>query len=251
MDEKILSKLKKLLALAESDNVHEAAAAAARAQELMAKYQIDTACLDASAPAGAPAILVENDYLEPAKRNNARKELWKGSIAAALAKANGCQSYWEGANLRVIGTRASAETVRYLYAYLVREVDRLAAQNKGNGRAWINSFRIGAAHEISGAIRDGRQQAIEAAQSEAMARMKADPVNHGSALALVTKGISRLQDEARKVSEFTQQNLRLKPGRSAKASSGDGYYRGREAGATVKVGSGPGLGRGTAGTLRQ
>lgn len=249
MDEKVIAKLKKLWALAESSNVNEAANAAQAAQRIMTEHQIDMAMLDTSGPVEAP-IKVENDFLEPPKPHRARKSPWKGSIAAALSSANGCQCYWFGANLRIIGTKASAETVRYLYAYLTREVDRLAERNKGAGRAWLNSFRIGAAAEISATIKAGRKAAVEEARAEARNLMAENPGHNGSGLARVEQAVDRMKREAEEVKRFATEHLKLKSTKGARASNADGYYAGRAAGATVNLGSGPGLGRGAAGSLR-
>ena len=250
MDEKVIAKLKKLWALAESSNVNEAANAAQAAQRLMTEHQIDMAMLDTSGPVEAP-IQVENEYLEPPKSMRAKKSPWKGTIAGALSSANGCQCYWLGPNLRIIGTKASAETVRYLYAYLTREVDRLADKhNRGDGRAWLNSFRIGAASQIAETIKAGKKAAVEEARVEARILLDENPGANGSALARVEQAVDRMQREAEEVKRFAKENLKLKATKRTRASSSDGYYTGRAAGATVNLGSGPGLGRGAAGSLR-
>ena len=50
--DKLLDRIKRLLRLAESSNVHEAASAAARAQELMSRHRIEAASLEADSTAG-------------------------------------------------------------------------------------------------------------------------------------------------------------------------------------------------------
>jgi len=49
-DDKVINKIQKLLALATSDNVNEAAVTAARAQELMTKHQLEMADLESMTP---------------------------------------------------------------------------------------------------------------------------------------------------------------------------------------------------------
>jgi hypothetical protein len=248
VDEKILTRLKRLLALAQSDNVHEAANAAGLAQKLMTEHQLSEAMLaslgattlDTSGPAE-----VSDDYLAERKPHSARKELWKGSIAAALADANACKTYWQGPNLRVIGTPINAGTVRYLYAYLTREVERLAAAYKGRcDRKWLNSFRVGAAYEIADKIREGKKLAERDVLADAKKLAAANPVDHGANLVRTEYALSLVKNELERVTTFAKKNLKLKTGRAATISNASGYYLGREVGATVNLAAGRGLGAG-------
>src|SRR5208282_3917943 len=87
-DERILGKIRALLAKAESTEFpEEAEALSARAQELMAKYSIDQAVLAAregrkDSPAGR-RLPVDNPYESP-----------KASLLQTIAKANRCRTIW-------------------------------------------------------------------------------------------------------------------------------------------------------------
>jgi hypothetical protein len=235
MDDKILDRIQKLLALATSDNVNESAAAAAKAQELMTKYQIDQADLEAATP-GAQGESIDNDELF---REKSRIH-WKTSLAAGIAEANGCKVYTQGVRTlgsdkkvadvtRIVGTKTAVSTVRYMYAYLVREVDRLASANRdGHDRTWLNSFRMGAVAVISTRLIQASKQVKQVAST--------------NALAIIDKDKRRIED--------TLAALGLKQGTSAEIKDGGGFAAGAKAGQTVQLSSGPGLSTGARGELK-
>lgn len=238
MSENIRERIRRLLALSESSNVHEAAAAAAKAQELMSKHQIDQAEL-AEQAGEVDEPLCEED-LQVFGRNMVT---WRATLAASVAEANGCDSYnqvWRGesgrqvrAMTRIIGPASAVQAVRYLLAYLEREINRLCQLERDEGRseaAWLNSFRLGASYEI------GRR--VKAAADAA----KAGAVGHGCALARIDRDAGRV---AAAMAEKT-----LGPSRKPSIGNSTAFLSGVEAGRTVGIESGPALPSGPAATLR-
>lgn len=232
--QKIIDKISKLLALAQSSNPNEAAAAAARAQALMEQYRVDAAMVAEAEE--APREEVDQECVE----ETARLATWKKALISALCGVNCCQVYISRgyrampATLYVVGTASNRATVQYLYRYLCVEIDRLAAMHKGNGRRWITSFRVGAASMIADRLREAHRKFAE----DLRAKHQGDEVG----LARAEKALVRIDQDRQRVDEWMSQ-LRLRKGHSSYRPSSDGYSQGREAGKSVSLGSnGPSLG---------
>src|ERR1035438_3258217 len=85
-DDTIAKKIKKLLNLAQSTCEAEATLAMARAQELLAKYNLDYAQVkDADLSGGQP-----EDKREKTQINRSAKYQWQIDLWAAVAEANFC-----------------------------------------------------------------------------------------------------------------------------------------------------------------
>lgn len=239
MSKDIRERIRRLLALSESSNVHEAAAAAAKAQELMSKHQIDSAEL-AERAGEVDEPLCEEDL----QVFGARLVTWRATLAGAVAEANGCDSYnqvWRGGDgrqvralTRIVGPASSVQAVRYLLAYLEREIGRLCQVERSAGRSeafWLNSFRLGASYEI------GRRVKLAAQESRIDAA-----AGHGCALARIDR------DAGRVAAAMAEKTL----GKSRKPSIGNSqaFMDGIRAGRTVGVESGPALSSGPVASLR-
>lgn len=239
-NDKIIDRIKKLLSLSRSTNQHEAALAAAQAADLMLAHEIEEAslCEAESAPED-----VESGTLDECGK---RRVPWKGTLANALTKSQGCRSYTDKAGglatIKIVGQPSKVATIRYMYAYLVSEVNRLAdceyrdehEECKASGvpapsaRSWKNAFRLGAASTIGRRLLDQRKE------THAEARIS----GQGSALVVVAKA-----QEA--VETYVRRNVPgLRTGRRASYSSRSGYGAGVAAGKGVVLGGGRGLGSG-------
>lgn len=238
MSKDIRERIRRLLALSESSNVHEAAAAAAKAQELMSKHQIDQAELAEQAGEVDEPLLEED--LQVFGRNMVA---WEALLGGAVAEANGCDAYnqvWRDetgrqvrAMTRIVGPASAVQSVRYLLAYLTREVGRLCQAERDAGRgeaAWLNSFRLGASHEI------GRR--VKAAADAARARA----AGHGCALARIDRNADRVAE--------AMAAKTLGKSRKASISNSVAFMGGIAAGRTVGIESGPALPSGPAASLR-
>jgi hypothetical protein len=145
----VLDRIKKLLALAaDASNEHEAALAAARAQELLLRHQLSESDLpnDQQEPIGEHPLTAEEGE-HPDKWG--RIEPWRMSLAVEIAEALNCvvlairtARRRTAANLKIAGRRSDCEAATYLYRYLAREVNRLAD-------AWWEE-RLAGARELSG-----------------------------------------------------------------------------------------------------
>jgi hypothetical protein len=232
-DDKIIDKIQKLLALATSDNVNEAAAAAARAQELMSKHRLAMADIEAAAPG-----TVDDPITDQIVAGDRTHISWKVSLFAGIAQANGCSAYTQelrdktGLKLvvtRFIGPASQLSTVTYLYEYLVKKIDELAAMNrKDHDRAWLRAFRLGAVAEITTRLLATVAQAKVGASS--------------AALAVVDKGTERVQAAIAK--------LKLKSSAAPQIKDELAFMQGRAAGATIDLSTGKGLNAGSAGDLK-
>lgn len=213
--DKLLDRVRKLLALAESPNVHEAALAAARAQALIDAHRLQ-GLLDAEDD--APVTDGRSAPLESGRR--LRK--WKVVLASGLAEVNGCLAYTErvGKMKRIVlvGTEDDRAAVSMLWDWLVRRIEWLSATHgAGQDRRWHDAFRIGAAQTIAGRLRMSQQ--------EGTARLES------AALVVVSAGLARRQS---RVSDFARDRLNLKPGRGIRVDP-DAYRLGLQAGAEVPL----------------
>ncbi len=218
--DKLLERVRKLLALAESPNVHEAAAAAARAQALITQYKLqgllERRARDEALSDGRDAPLESTRKI--------RK--WKSVLAAALARANGCEAYTLAVGRRqehlcVAGHPDDQAAVAALWDWLVRRLEWLSATHgAGESREWHESFRIGAA-EIIGE----RLATVEDAEREALV----DGTRAETALVALDRAL-HARGEA--VARYVEEHLRLKRGRGITVVVG-ALEAGRAAGRTL------------------
>jgi len=219
----IVEKIRKLLAKANgTTNANEAAAFLGKAQALQLQHRIDMmelryveeVCQIQSEP------LNQQDL---GKRSVAR---WKGFLANVLAEANGCYMYADGEKIMLAGKSSDCDTVRYLYAYCVNQIDALVySLESGLGRTYYNNFRIGCVQAISSAITSETALMREHhnANERALMMLNQVAVDHETARRLVTSTMSistsatrsRLDKEAQKLgreagsSIYNRSNVRI------------------------------------------
>lgn len=244
--DKVIDKIKKLLRLAESADVNEAATAAGQAQRLMEQYRIDQAILSVDEDAPDGAVDEENikEFSDEPLAASGRLAQWKSSLGVAIASINGCRCVlskeWSGRKFRttlcLVGHPSDVATVRYLFAYLVSEIERLCKErNNGRGRTWANSFRIGAVHTV----RKRLQEAKEQARLDARKKLKGNT----KALARISKALERVDARAGAVDLWMKDNLEMTTGRSrASSRDWDAYREGKRAGESIDL-SGPSGGK--------
>lgn len=217
----VIDKIRKLLALSTSSNPHEAANAAARAQELMFAHKIESADLEIAGSKQEAEPVGDHTILSARWR-----EPWKGSLANAIAHSIGCRMYWHGPNIQIVGRRSEVETGRYLFGYLVLEIERLATvgwslrrgTTSENATVWKNNFRLGAVVTI--------RERFDAQKRDQEAKAR---VTSCTALAIVQR------DEAAVVAFYKRLDLRGKVRTSSKTSR-DGYAAGQVAGGSIEWG---------------
>ena len=163
--QKVMQKVVQLRALAARAGTQaEAETAAAQAESLIAKYQIDEASIVSSDVAES---IEQHDPLWSGKLN----ETWRGSLCAGLTKIHGCAvvaSRTKGITTYMIaGRKSDVEIVRYLFAWLTVEIERLATSE--HGRSNRTAFRCGAATGVIRAMRAAREEEVKVAPTGASA----------------------------------------------------------------------------------
>jgi hypothetical protein len=237
-DERMLSRIRALLAKAEAtEYAEEAEALSARAQELMAKYSIDQALLAVEsgrqvAPAGR-RIAVDNPYEAP-----------KTSLLQAVATANRCRVVWskEVGLATVVGFEADLDAVELLFTSLLVQASaamlyagsRQDAYGRSRTRAFRQSFLLSYAIRIGERLSHATEHATKeaAAEQEAAAGQPAGAVagaggarSAGAALVPFLAARQRAVDDA--VDEIFGGTLRR--GRSVRATDAEGWASGRAA----------------------
>lgn len=227
-----ISKAARLLRLANSDNPHEAASAAAKAQDIIDRYQISAALLELE---GKTPDEPHEDigYFKQAPLDgkvDGRLSSWRSRLAITVADANGCKCLFTGGAVNLVGRPSDAETVRYLYAWLANETERLADKHgKGCGRPWRENFRHGVIDTLGQRLRAQRAATADAMRAEAGAP---------SAIVLVNQALAKV--EARKADAQAWVDKNIKVSRS-RAIGGGGQFNpgaramGRKAGHEVAL----------------
>jgi hypothetical protein len=237
-DERMLSRIRALLTKAEAtEYAEEAEALSVRAQELMAKYNIDQALLAAEsgrkdAPAGR-RIAVDNPYEAP-----------KTSLLQAVATANRCRVVWskEVGLASVVGFDADLDAVELLFTSLLVQAStamlhagsRQDAYGRSRTRAFRQSFLVSYAIRIGERLSQAAEHATQeaAAEQEAAAGQPADAVagadsafSAGTALVPFLAARRQAVDDA--VDEMFGGTLRR--GRAVRATDAEGWASGRAA----------------------
>lgn len=215
----ILDRVRKLLALATSPNVHEAAAAAARAQSLIERHRLEGLLL--GQPEADPVTDGADSPLERARK----LRTWRIVLAQALAEHAGCVAYSaetsQGQELRLVGRAADREAARVLWDWLVEQIQWLSAtEGEGRSRAWHEAFRVGAVETIAERLRQARAGVREAMPVEALVRV--DPL---------------VVARARAVEDYVEDKLKLGKGRAIRVDA-RAWAKGREAAKGVALPSG-------------
>jgi hypothetical protein len=178
--EDVIEKVQKLLRLAESSNPHEAASAAARAQELLFKHKLEMADVMSANP-DEPKFVVEDHEIATLGRSATWKEILLGGVAGV----NGCRVYRTRhrrlgeTRLHVIGGTADIQATTYIFNYLCLECEKFLTEaatrrgrvSKSEGRVWANNFKIGFVEIVTARMweqKHAREQLAKETQSTAM-----------------------------------------------------------------------------------
>jgi hypothetical protein len=253
----IIDKVRKLLKIAErpDGNAEEAAAAAAMAQTLISRHQLDTAmlALDGAAPEADEEIVDfgDGDALSPLDVCGERQiPLWRNRLASRMALVNACRIYFHGGTIHIVGRPSDVETVRYFYAYLAREVERLTARaGAGRGISWRTDYRLGIVDTLRRRLAEAVVKAREDAVRE-VDRMEAPA--RATALVRVERGLAVIEKRSAAVAAFYEAKFEGVKARRTKGRINDAGARlaGRKAGESIRLGGSAGsLGSGVRGAL--
>jgi len=232
-DERILSRVRMLLAKAESTTFEaEAATFTAGAQALMARHSIDAALLDRGAdhPAHGQAlgrrIGIDNPY-----------ESQKASLLQAVASANRCRTVWarELGFATVVGFETDLDSVELLFTSLLVQATRTLAaagpRRDLHGGSRTRSFRQSFLSAFAHRIGERLQEATAQAEAEAAA-------GHSNGRELVPLLAARAEqvDEAM-ASWFPH----LRQSRVSLPRDAEGWHSGRSAADRAQLGASPRL----------
>ena len=120
--DKILDRVKKLLALAESDNEHEAAVAAGAAQRLLLEYNLTISDL-------SKVTKEDSSIEEKAIDVQGRLSAWRLTLCEGIVRAFGCRVLiskgYGKTSLLVVGAPNDVAVAQVTYEYLTDVVNKL------------------------------------------------------------------------------------------------------------------------------
>jgi len=153
--EEALEKVRKCLALAQSDNPNEAALALKKAREIMKSYAISEAEALENKERG------EDDYTLSFFAPN-RLYAWKKRLAGSIVSYMGCVTVNSGFEGRFFyGREAQVMASNAMYDYLVKTINRLAKESGLKGRRALLSFRLGCAEKIYDRLEEQKKRFME------------------------------------------------------------------------------------------
>lgn len=211
--EKIVDKIRKLLALSTSSNEHEAALALENANKLLLKYNLEMSDIDEQVNL--------NGIVEDVVAESGRIMTWKLQLITSLLDLNNCKiiiSSVIGAEkkLKAIGRKCNIEVSMAMYDYVTQTMERKLKKEHVVNKF---SFRIGFASAI-------RQKVNEILEN----RNKANIDPRCTALVIQEKALVRsfIKDKYK--------NLRASNSRCSVGDAGS-YYSGMNAGSSVSLNS--------------
>ena len=208
-DDTKVQKIRKLLALAQSGNPHEAALAASRARELMVTYAIEEAQL---LPQDREPIATEGLNVD-----SKRIPHWEALLCYILAPSFFCRSFYtRGSDIHVVGRKSDREALIATFWYLRNEIKRMSANawaqqpsyTTVHGKTWKTGFNEGCVRTIKERL--GQDQLALVAD------------NTHTALVLVKR-----QQET---DEWVEENMKLRTSMARRTVNPSGYGAGRQAG---------------------
>jgi hypothetical protein len=156
---RIIDRVRKLLNLSESGNEYEAAAAAAKAQALLAEYNLQMSDIPEDGRGGSATT---SDV-----RTRIKLEKWAFSLANKTAKAFSCDYYHSSlGRTTFVGVGADAEVCAWTFSYLYRSLMRMAREymrgRRGRGSAvdgqLRESYLMGAVVVVGRRLREQAEQ---------------------------------------------------------------------------------------------
>jgi len=230
-EEKIIDKIRKLLRLSENNpDIEEAKSAAAKAQELIARYNVQQAFLKLEQD-DATGVNIEDTYIH----QSGRVATWIRVIAYTLSEANNCAMYYtQGEGINCVGEPDDIALTRVILDYLISEVKNLCKRavakrnadlvydygygmDKSQGRVYANNFKLGAANSLNERIK----ATIKKVEEETAAHPQGQ-----YALTIISNKLVRSKQHLPKLTKGPK--IRYRGNR-------DAYAKGREAGKKISL----------------
>lgn len=211
----ILEKLKKLLALAERGGTEaEAENAMAKAQALLAQYNLSMADVDAH-----DADPVMENVFETGEKNS-----WKDTIVGAAARLCFCDAIKSSQrrSILIIGTATDAMAAKCLATYLIQTGEKMSKQAVGD-RSFKIAWKVGYAQRIS-------TRCFEMVRAAKANQLKDETTGTD----LILHPVFNKTDKANR--DFIDSNYKVRlSNRSFRVRNGDGYNSGSDAGGSVSL----------------
>jgi len=227
--EEALRKAASCLRLAQSANPHEAALAAAKAQEIMDRYNLSTEDMAYSDQPKQEEIKdFGADPLHEVCQVDTRWTLW---LSNTIAKLNSCRTYYHtkmsgSATIKLIGRASDVQTVRYIFSWLEREVRRLTKQEcQGYTRKYQVDFRTGVVDTICRKLEEQRAETYKNVQKE---------TSNSLALVRVQNSIAKMEAKGQEVQKWMDENLKLRESKFRKRADLTARQHGQVAGEQVR-----------------
>lgn len=154
----LAERIRKCLALVDSPNEGEAAAAAALVQKLLLEHNLSMADIEAGDE--AESINLTESILE-----HAAGQIWKANLIAVIARNNFCFTIRSGHRLLILGRDYNVSATVELATWIIPQLERLALKSARLNRQgisgilrWRNSFLTGASVSV---VKKLRAQRVE------------------------------------------------------------------------------------------
>ena len=161
----LIQRLQKVRALTESSVPGEAAAAAAKLQEILLKYNLEMEDIEDNSPVLDDRYVREELELGATSGNMIN---WRRILLSGIARSLMCAAFgYQGTpKMVIVGQTHNIEMVRHFYDYLSFEISRLAdvtwekarGRTPEHGRSWKSSFYNGAVDVVVQRLEEKYQQ---------------------------------------------------------------------------------------------
>lgn len=146
IDDSIIKRINKLLALSTSPNENEAASALEMAHNLLAKHNLSM-----------QDIIVKQEYdIKEYQLAGERHTGWMKGLYNAIADYNYCQlvvmNSARGHSLRLVGQDINIIATVNMIEYATEAIERMAKHQKGKGKTYIASYKCGIAMSLMARI---------------------------------------------------------------------------------------------------
>ena len=231
--EEALRKAISCLKLARSTNPAEAALAAAKAQEIIDRYNLSVGDLqNGEGPKeNDEPIANTHDPLHHVCQVDTR---WSVRLASCIAKKNACRVVFYtqasgSAIIQIIGRTSDVNAVRYLFGWMESEVRRLTKQEcQGRSRKYQVDFRYGVVDTIERKLDEQRRETFKAVQTE----VAGNPM----ALMRVRNSIAKVEQRGNGVDLWMKSNMSgLRTAKHRKQLDVSARVHGMQAGEVIKL----------------
>jgi hypothetical protein len=233
--EEAQEKVRKLLRKSQGGSTpEESALFAAKAQEIMDKYNIETVAADLESEAPRHDEPIQNFDREPALEACQKDSMWTIYLTQVVAEANGCKMYLRrqhtaGVKTFLIGRASDSATARYMIGLLANEVRRLNREHAlGYSEKYRRDFKYGVVDAIAVKLREQWKKTTF--------DVRKDITNH-MALVRVNNAIVKLEQRLATVSEWEKQNMKYsaRGGHSNYSAGESAREHGQRIGKTIEI----------------